>query len=174
MRGYRRGDGLYEVEGRVVDTKPNDFAPGNGAGKVVPAGAAIHDMGVRLVFDIDLVIRAVETVMDATPFPVCLGGGQALQSLVGVRIGNGWSREVRGRLGGAAACTHIMELLIPMATTAFQTMTTERRGRPEPLDAQGRPRKIDSCYAYAAHTEVVQRRWPEFHRPLDQDAPEGA
>lgn len=166
MRGYRRSDGLYEVEGRVTDTKPNDFAPGAGAGEVVPAHAPIHDMGVRLVFDLDMVIHGVETFMDATPFPVCLGGGLALQSLKGVRIGNGWSREVRSRLGGAASCTHLMEILIPLATTAFQTMITERRDRPEPLDANGRPRKIDSCYAYGAHTEVVQRRWPQFHRPL--------
>jgi len=28
MRGYRRSDGLYEVEGRVTDVKPRDFAPG--------------------------------------------------------------------------------------------------------------------------------------------------
>jgi len=165
MRGYRRSDGLYEVEGRVTDVKPRDFAPGAGAGQVVSAGQPIHDMGVRLVFDVDMVIQEVATFMDATPFPVCLGGGQALQALKGVRIGNGWSREVRTRLGGAASCTHIMEILIPLATTAFQTMSTERRGRPEPLDATGRPRKIDSCYAYGAHTDVVLRRWPEFHRP---------
>ena len=174
MRGYRRDDGMYEVEGRVVDTKPRDFSPGNGTGRVVPAGEPIHDMGVRLVFDADMVIHAVETFMDATPFPVCLGGRQALQSLKGVRIGGGWSREVRSRLGGAASCTHIMEILIPLATTAFQTMSTERRGRPEPLDAQGRPRKIDSCYAYAAHTDVIQRRWPQFHRPLAEDAAKAA
>lgn len=165
MRGYRRSDGLYEVEGRVTDTKPRDFAPGAGAGKVVPADMPIHDMGVRLVFDADMVIHRVETFMDASPFPVCLGGGLALQTLNGVRIGNGWSREVRGRLGGTASCTHLMEILIPLATTAFQTMITERRDRAEPLDAKGRPRKIDSCYAYAAHTDVVQRRWPQFHNP---------
>jgi hypothetical protein len=165
MRGYRRSDGLYEVEGRVTDTKPRDFAPGAGAGEVVPAFAPIHDMGVRLVFDHDMVIHEVASFMDATPFPVCRGGGQALQNLKGVRIGNGWSREVRSRLGGAASCTHLMEILIPLATTAFQTMSTERRDRPEPLDARGRPKKIDSCYAYAAHTDVVRRRWPQFHRP---------
>ena len=164
MRGYRRSDGLFEVEGRVTDTKPEDFVPG-GVGATVPAGQPIHDMGVRLVFDADMVVRDVIPFMDSTPYPACLGGGLALRSMIGLSIGNGWSKEVRARLGGARSCTHLMEILIPMATTAFQTMTVERRDRPEPLDETGRPRKIDTCYAYAAHQEPVRQRWPEFHRP---------
>jgi len=27
IRGFRRSDGLFEVEGRVVDRKPHDFEP---------------------------------------------------------------------------------------------------------------------------------------------------
>lgn len=46
MRGYGWSDGLYEVEGRVTDTRPNDFLPG-GMGKMVPANEPIHDMSVR-------------------------------------------------------------------------------------------------------------------------------
>lgn len=169
MRGYRRDDGLFEVEGRVTDRKPEDFVPG-GVGETVPAGQPIHDMGVRLVFDANLIVRDVIPFMDSHPYPVCLGGGLALRSMIGVSIGSGWSREVRARLGGARSCTHLMEILIPMATTALQTMTVERRDRPEPLDANGRPRKIDTCYAYAAHQEPVRLRWPEHHRPLPNDS----
>jgi hypothetical protein len=164
MRGYRRSDGLYEVEGRVTDRKPHDFRPG-GVGKVVPAESPIHDMGVRMVFDADLVVRDIQTFMDATPFPDCRGGGQALRSMIGVRIGGGWSKEVRGRLGGACSCTHLMELLIPMATTAFQTVTMDRQGLPDKLDANGVPVKIGTCYAYAAERDPVRLRWPQFHRP---------
>ena len=46
MRGYRRSDGLLEVEGRVTDRKPNDFTPYSG-GRHVPAGVPVHDMGVH-------------------------------------------------------------------------------------------------------------------------------
>ena len=40
MRGYRRSDGLFEVEGRVTDRKTQDFSPlvGN---LHVPAGEVI-------------------------------------------------------------------------------------------------------------------------------------
>jgi hypothetical protein len=69
MRGFRRSDGLFEVEGRVTDRKPHDFEPIYG--QPVPAGAPMHDMGVRLVFDDDMVVRDVQTFTDAAPYEVC-------------------------------------------------------------------------------------------------------
>ena len=77
----------------------------------------------------------------------------------------GWANELKNRLGGARSCTHLMELLIPLATTAHQSLSMTRRGRPTRVDAEGRPVQIDSCYAYRAQGEVVLLRWPEFHRP---------
>jgi hypothetical protein len=70
---------------------------------------------------------------------------------------------VKSRLGGAQGCTHLMELLLPLATAAYQTIQPVRLRRPDALDAGGRPMKIDSCYAYAGHRDVVARRWPQFH-----------
>ena len=163
MRGFRRSDGLFEVEGRVVDRKPHDFEPI--FGQPVPAGVPMHDMGVRLVFDDEMVVHDVQTFTEAAPYEVCPAGGLALQELKGLRMTSGWSREVRSRLAGARSCTHLMELLVPLATVAFQSLSALRRGRPDHLDATGRPTKIDSCYAYAAEGELVRRRWLAFHQP---------
>ena len=58
-----------------------------------------------------------------------------------------------------------MELLIPMATTAFQSLSELGLSRIERLDRTGRPVKIDSCFAYGAERELVRRRWPEYYRP---------
>ena len=88
-----------------------------------------------------------------------------MQCLVGLRMTSGWTREVRSRLSGARSCTHLMELLSPMATVAFQTTSVLRKSGPEPLDASGRPKKIDTCYAYGAEREVVRQQWPEHYRP---------
>jgi hypothetical protein len=164
MRGFRRSDGLYEVEGRVTDRKPHDFVPLRGGGRQVPAHEPIHDMGVRLVFDDKLVVHAVETFTDAAPYAMCPEGGRALQSMKGLRMTSGWSKEVRSRLSGGRSCTHLMELLIPLATAAYQSLSYPNRSRPERVDATGRPAKIDSCYAYGAQREMVARIWPEFHR----------
>ena len=165
MRGYQRSDGLFEVEGRVTDRKPHDFVPFLGGGRPVPAGEPVHDMGVRLVYDAQLRVHDVHTFTNASPYAHCPEGGRALQSLKGLRMTSGWSREVKSRLGGERSCTHLMEILIPMATTAFQSLSALGLTRVERLDATGRPVKIDSCYAYGAQRELVRRRWPEYYRP---------
>jgi hypothetical protein len=154
IRGFRRSDGLFEVEGRVVDRKPPEQRPD---------GTPLHNMGVRLVFDEELVVRDVQTFTEAAPYEVCPTGGLALQALKGLSMTSGWTKEVRNRLSRPSSCTHLVELLGPLATVAFQSISHLRRGRPESLDANGRPTKIDSCYAYAADGDLVRRRWPDFH-----------
>ena len=162
MRGYRRADGLYEIEGRLTDRKPHRFPPANGA-REVAANEPIHDMGVRLVFDDTMLVRDVMTFTASAPYRQCPEGGAELQTLKGLQMASGWAKEVRNRLSGARACTHLMEILIPMASAAFQSLTMLRLTRPERLNAEGRPVKIDSCYAYGAQRELVRNRYPNFY-----------
>jgi hypothetical protein len=164
MRGFRRRDGLFEIEGIVTDSKPHEFAHPT-HDRAVPAHAPIHHMGVRLVIDANFTVLDASSFTTAAPYPACPEGGRALQSLKGLRMTKGWTRAVRERLSGAASCTHLMELLTPMATAAFQSLGVLRMHEPDRLDADGKPLKIDSCYAYAAEGELVRVRWPAFHRP---------
>ena len=166
IRGYRRSDGLFEVEGHISDRKSHDFQTFRG-GRNVAANTPLHDMVVVLVFDQDMVVQSVRTSMNAYPYEVCVGGGDSLQVLVGLRIGAGWNSEVRKRLSVCDTCTHVRDLLAPMATTAFQTMAETRRHQPDQRNATGRPTKIDSCYAYSASRELVKRHWPDYYQPPD-------
>jgi len=163
LRGFRRSDGLFEVESRVIDRKTHDQE--TALGRIIPAGTPVHDMGVRLVFDQDLIVQDVQTFTDAAPYEACPAAGLALQDLKGLRMTSGWNKEVKSRIAKAHSCTHLVELLGPIATVAFQSLTVARRGRPDTLDANGRPVKIDSCYAYAADGELVRQRWPDFYQP---------
>lgn len=167
MRGWRRSDGLFEIEGRVMDRKPFDFRPPSGP-RVVSSQAPLHDLGVRLVFDAERIVREVHTFSDAYPYAPCPGGGASLQALVGLRIGAGWSTELRKRLPPSETCTHLRELLLPLASAAFQSLAPF--GDHEAVDAQGKSPLIDSCYAYGASREIVLRRWPAFHRPAAEAA----
>ena len=162
MRAWRRADGLYEVEGRVTDRKPHDFTTADGM-KRVPANEPIHDMGVRLVFDEHMLVHEVSAFIASAPFGECLTATGTLQELKGLRLFGGWAKEVKRRLGGAKSCTHLMEILIPMASAAFQSLTMARKQRPEALAADGKPLKVDSCYGYAANRGVVMRRWPNHY-----------
>jgi DUF2889 family protein len=164
MRGYERSDGLFEVEGRVVDRKTEDMSGWLG-GRDVPAHEPVHDMGVRIVFDREMTVHEIHPFTNAAPYSICPGGGEALQSLVGLRMTSGWAKRVREKLSGARACTHLMELLMPLATVAFQSMSSVRRKQEVPVDITGRPLKIDSCYAYGAGRELVKNHWPEFYVP---------
>ena len=162
LQGFRRSDGLFEVEARLIDTKPGDYRPIRGRA-LIADGEAVHDLGLRLVFDEDMVVREASTFTSAAPYPACPGGGHAFAELVGLRLDHGWNAAVRERLGGARSCTHLRELLGPAATVAFQSLTVLRSQRPERVDAKGRPLKVDSCHAYAASGELVRQYWPAFH-----------
>jgi hypothetical protein len=164
LRFFRRSDGLFEIEGRLIDTKSHPFLRLL-AEKDTPPGQHLHDITVRLVLDPELQIQAADAEMRATPFNICAGAASTLQPLVGLRIGTGWNKRVRELLGGVASCTHIVELLGPMATTVLQGIAPLRAvssDDPE-QDAQRRFR-VDSCYAFAAEREVVVRLLPRLQR----------
>ncbi|MBN3785427.1 DUF2889 domain-containing protein [Burkholderia sp. Ac-20353] len=165
MRGYRRSDGLFEVTACLADRKTSDFMPPGGS-RMVPARSPIHDMGVTLVFDMDMVVREVRTFISSHPYAPCPGGGDTLQALVGLRIGPGWNSEVRKRLPSCDTCTHLNEILGPLASAAFQTMVDVRPSSLDQRDSNGRPVKIDSCYAYGASRDLVKTLWPEHHQPV--------
>lgn len=165
VNGYRREDGLYDIEGHLVDTKTYGF-PNTDRGRI-EAGEPLHGMELRLTIDGDMLIHAAEAVTDYGPFTVCKEINPAFHRLAGLRIGPGFRKQVRELLGGVHGCTHLVELLLgPMATTAFQTMYAERerQGRSGAAPAPGeRPRIIDTCHALASDSPVVGRQWPEWY-----------
>ncbi len=161
-RGFQRPDGLFDLEAHLVDSK--HYAFHNRARGEVQAGEPVHEMWLRITIDETLVIHAVEAVTDAGPFQICPAVVPRFQALVGCRIGRGWSRTVRGHLGGVKGCTHLVELLQPLATTAYQTLTKVRRLRAAKGDDESkRPAVIDTCHAFAADGAVVQRQWPQHY-----------
>jgi hypothetical protein len=159
-RGFRRADGLWDIEGRIVDTKSYAF-DNAWRGRVEP-GTPLHDMTVRITIDESYMVHDAVAVTDASPFRICPEAADAIASIKGLSIGRGWTRAVKERLGGTRGCTHIMELLGPMATTAVQTLVWVRRQKQDTA-AQDRPVMLDTCYAYASGREVVKQRWPQHY-----------
>lgn len=170
--GYLRDDGLWDIEARLVDTKPFDL-PNRDRGGHIVAGEPLHEMWLRVTVDGELVIRRVETVTDAGPFNICPRITDNFRRLEGERIGPGWNRRVRELLGGVDGCTHLVELLTPLATTAFQTIYGDRYGAGP---GSGRKRGgditaklIGSCHALAPDSEVVRDFWPAYYEGDDRD-----
>ena len=164
LRFYHRADGLYEVEGTLTDQKTVPFKR-QLSEEPTPPGAFIHDITVTLVFDGDLRVLDAKAQMRTTPFDICPQAENTLAPLVGLTMTKGWNKNVRELLGGQQSCTHIMELMGPLATTAFQGLAPLRLAIINGPEGEAlRQRKVDSCYAYGGTRSVVQRLWPQLHR----------
>ncbi len=160
-RGYQRDDGLWDIEGTLIDTKTYSFANHDRDG--VNAGEPIHAMHIRLTVDDSLTVRAVAADTEAGPFSICGNVAPRFDALAGLRIGPGWKKAVLERLGGVKGCTHLTELLLgPLTTVAYQTVSPARRRR-ETEGAAGRPAILDTCHALAADSPVVKRQWPDHY-----------
>jgi hypothetical protein len=164
--GYRREDALWDIEGHLIDTKSYSFPSDHRGGKILP-GEPLHDMWLRLTVDDNLLIHGLEAVIDSSPFDICPTITERFQLLKGMTIGQGWNRQMHELLGGTKGCTHLVELLRPVATTAIQTIFTATRDKPRPV-AQSiqdtvRPDILESCHALATDSSVVQTHWPQFY-----------
>jgi len=169
MQAYARDDGLYDVEAHLVDTKPFEF---ESLGRPLPVlpGQALHDLWVRLTVDGDYVVRDICAASDITPYAVCKEAETTLRVLIGERLARGWSATVKQRLRGAASCTHLMEVLIPLATTAMQGIRGLRPASARKHSGEGPPPQLDSCYAYGRTREMVLRFWPKYYVAPEQPA----
>ncbi|MFA7667153.1 MAG: DUF2889 domain-containing protein [Burkholderiaceae bacterium] len=162
--GFLRDDGLWDIEGRIVDTKPYVYTEPY-RGRREP-GSEVHDMLIRLTIDDDMVVHAIEVDMPSVPYPTCTGVKPNYDRLVGACIASGWRRAVNDAVGGIQGCTHVRELLFPMATVAFQTVLGwpqdgAEGGLPQPDNGE-RPRFIDGCHSWRSDGEVVARLYPRF------------
>lgn len=180
IRGYRRTDGLYDIEASLTDTKAYGF-PNEERG-FIAAGEPLHGMFMRMTVTEDMAITACEAASDHTPYAICPSAAPNFARLAGLKIGRGFLKEANLRIGGTHGCTHLRELLQQMATTAFQTINPHRAKRDtdaakkkgeavsgETLDAKiterwgGPPAILGTCVAYGTTSPVVQRRWPHLY-----------
>jgi hypothetical protein len=185
-QGFFREDGLWDLEGRITDEKAYEH-PNEWRGPLKP-GDFVHDMSIRLTLDHKLTIVDVEAVTDKSPYQICSSIAPDFKKLIGLRIGGGFHREVRARLGGVHGCTHIVELLGPVATTAFQTISSGKARQlnrahrakqgtlPPAADATApakpprRPYVLDTCPAWSPDGADVRRWAPHFYPGPDAEA----
>lgn len=168
-QGFLRDDGMWDIEARIVDTKT--YVVDNRWRGLLDPGVPIHNMGLRLTIDHTFTVREVATTMDDQPHQVCNEILDNFQKLIGLSIGPGWNRKVKELLGGIEGCTHLVELLGPIATVAFQTTSSvaakemARERAPdcypdvEPDPAQ-RPFVLNGCYTWRSDSPAVAEVYP--------------
>ncbi len=159
---YGRGNGLWEVDATLTDTKnrPAELLDG-----LRPAGTPIHEMLLRLVVDESLNIVEAGSETRWSPYTgTCSEHGDAYGRLVGLNLGRGFRQQLRERLGGVLGCTHLTELAQVLPTAVIQAFAGEvidTRGTAE--DAV-QPFQIDRCHALRSDGDIVRLQHPRWYR----------
>ena len=172
--GFYRDDGLWEIEGRLTDRKDYSFENENRG--QVDAGEPVHDMWLRVTLNDNLLITNVEASTDASPYPICPDITKNFSRLKGITIGPGWRKAIKNKVGGIHGCTHLVELLGPIATTAYQTIFSEKaqilkkakssesKTKMVAGEERNKPRLLNTCHAFNESSSVVKKRWPNFYK----------
>lgn len=115
IEAFDEGDEGLRVVGRIHDERPW-LAP-------LPQ-EHVHDMTVELRVDTDLEITAAQAQMATHPHTECPRITSAYEKLVGMRVGAGWSRQVKQHLAGPNGCAHLEQLCLALAPAILQARTS--------------------------------------------------
>ncbi|RLA15985.1 MAG: hypothetical protein DRQ59_00225 [Gammaproteobacteria bacterium] len=164
--GYLRDDALWDIEAHMTDTRTYDCAYDEfHRGGMIKAGEPVHEMRLCLTIDLDFKIHDARASSDHTPFAICSQAAGEIKTLIGLRIGRGWMKQVRERIPIRNSCTHLIDLLGPIAATAYQTLHAALEEREAKQPSRRKPPILDTCLALDSGGEVVKNRWPEFYTP---------
>lgn len=159
VEGYRRDDGLFELEACLRDTKPVDYELASG---VRPAGDPVHEMYVRVTLDPQLVIVDVEACSARVPYVGdCDTIAPAYRRIIGLNLVRGFRRTVTEMFADVRGCSHMTELLLALPTAAIQTLATYHGDN---ADAPEKPFQLDRCHALETSSEAVRKYYPKWYR----------
>lgn len=160
-QGFERDDGLWDIETTLTDTKTCNYFTHEREN--IQAEEPIHCMKLCVTLDLDMVIQDIRVEMPYTPFELCKSASGKMKNLIGLKIRSGWKREALKRIPKTDSCTHVMELLGPMSTTAYQTMHHAIENKENSKPARQRPVILNQCHSLASDSAVVKVMWPEFY-----------
>ena len=161
LTGWKREDGLWDIEGRLTDSKNQDYHLGSGTRH---PGEAVHDMWLRITIDGQFNVVAAEAHSMAVPYPgACETIAPAYGQLVGLNLLRDFRRQVQALFGSVKGCSHITELLMVVPAVAFQTFASEMT-ETTGYDTTQKPFPLDKCHALETTTETVRRYYPRWHQ----------
>lgn len=159
---HARGNGLWEVDAEIRDTKTRDAKL---AGGIRPAGEPIHDMLLRIVVDERFNIVEAGSETRAMPYPgQCDDLGDTYARLVGLNLLKGFRQEVKARLGGTVGCTHLTELTQVLPTAVVQAFAGDVLNTREDATSENPPFQLDRCHALRRDGPAVAAFYPRWYR----------
>jgi hypothetical protein len=156
--GYKRVDGLMDIDATLTDVKDRDYPLASGLRK---GGHALHAISVRITFDRELTVREVAASHDANPYgEYCAAVAPDYSKLVGLNLADHFRLKLIDKMGARKGCTHLSEMLTWLPSAAFQLLAGERKDF-EP-DADKKPFQLDRCYALRSESDAVRKYYPKW------------
>jgi hypothetical protein len=165
-RAFRLDNGWLEIEASLTDEK-GEPVPFRSRPPVAP-GALMHGMSLRLTVDTEFVIRDIRVETRTAPWAMCGGTDDAYRKLVGLRIGPGFTRQMKKLVGGIEGCTHVTELVAQAANTYMQASWPDRIARQMAVSADPRQWPDQSAVGFVNHCHA----WRQDGATLEQEYPE--
>ena len=157
--GYKRADGLWDIEAHLTDIKNHDYLLKTGVRR---AGQPVHSMWLRVTIDSRFNIVGAAASSEAVPYPGgCETIAPAYGQLVGLNLVRGFRQKAGELLGGVRGCTHLTEMLAGMPTAAIQSFAGEMK---EEQDDGSKPFQLDQCHALETSGETVRVWYPKWYR----------
>ena len=103
--GFRRDDGLFDIEARLVDTKDYDYPLSTGTrSKDLP----VHQMVIRVTIDRRFEVVDIEASTEEMPYPGhCDQITPEYKQLIGSNLLKGFRKSIAEKMGGVKGCTHL-------------------------------------------------------------------
>ncbi|MBI3285092.1 MAG: DUF2889 domain-containing protein [Burkholderiales bacterium] len=166
IEAFARDDGLWDLDARITDHKPRDITLASG---VRPAGAALHDLTLRVTIDLQMNVVDVNAVSDAVPYPgYCEAIAPDYKKLVGLNLLRQFRQGVKERMSGIQGCTHLTELAQILPTAAVQAFAgdvIDTRDGASDSDETTQPFQLHRCHALRLDGPAVVQFYPRWASP---------
>lgn len=164
VTSYEHDEKRIIVEGTLRDDRLHETY-GISGGKI-PRGV-VHHMAIRLLIHCpDLVIEDIDVELISVPREVCRETVDCLASIKGLSITRGFTSKVKKLAGGKKGCTHLVALLLSIASAVFQGVATHRTRKSESIDLHEANILyhflVDTCHAWredGTFAEMFKKRW---------------
>ena len=170
--GYKREDGLWDIEVILTDKKTYSF--NNQDRGYIASGEALHDMAIRLTMTNKNEIVDIEASINESPYSICPAAVDNCHLLKGEFVKPGFNKKVLKVLGGGKGCRHISDMLAYAATVSFQTIHHDDSLEESKLTLENltyiKEKFVDSCYAYREDGEVYNRYKTMFENKLKEES----
>ena len=86
--------------------------------------------------------------------------------MIGLQIKTGFTQNVKNLIGGKVGCTHLVEMMRSIATTAFQALYPDRDKLNLNSNESNRPKLLNSCYSWSESSRMIQENFLIFIKKM--------